>query len=79
MEKKLPHETTVVWQVGETISRFECKGFVLKGLKLFQTPEKLAQVKVLSKIIKTPVSIALCSVAYSSHLDSQIIMIPPPD
>jgi hypothetical protein len=33
-------------------------------LKLFQTPEKLAQVKVLSKIIKTPVSIALCSVAY---------------
>ncbi|KAH8961420.1 hypothetical protein BDL97_05G049400, partial [Sphagnum fallax] len=30
-------------QVGEIISRFECKGFVLKGLKLFQTPEKLAQ------------------------------------
>jgi nucleoside diphosphate kinase len=79
VEKKLPHETTVVWQVGEIISRFECKGFVLKGLKLFQTPEKLAQVKVLSKIIKTPLSIALCSVAYSSHLDSQIIMIPPPD
>jgi nucleoside-diphosphate kinase len=30
-------------QVGEIISRFEHKGFVLKGLKLFQTPEELAQ------------------------------------
>ncbi|CAK9226823.1 unnamed protein product [Sphagnum troendelagicum] len=33
----------LVIRVGEIISRFECKGFVLKGLKLFQTPEKLAQ------------------------------------
>ncbi len=31
-------------QVGEIISRFERKGFVLKGLKLWQTPEELAQV-----------------------------------
>jgi nucleoside diphosphate kinase len=30
-------------QVGEIISRFERKGFVLKGLKLWQTPEELAQ------------------------------------
>jgi nucleoside diphosphate kinase len=31
-------------QVGEIISRFERKGFILKGLKLFQTAEELAQV-----------------------------------
>ncbi|CAM6026317.1 unnamed protein product [Sphagnum balticum] len=30
-------------KVGEIISRFECKGFVLKRLKLFQTPEKFVQ------------------------------------
>ncbi|KAH9574558.1 hypothetical protein CY35_01G064100 [Sphagnum magellanicum] len=29
--------------VGEIISRFERKGFVLKGLKLWQAPEELAQ------------------------------------
>ncbi|XP_006664086.2 nucleoside diphosphate kinase 2, chloroplastic [Oryza brachyantha] len=29
--------------VGEIISRFEKKGFVLKGLKLFQCPKELAQ------------------------------------
>ena len=29
--------------VGEIIGRFERKGFVLKGLKLFQTPKELAQ------------------------------------
>lgn len=29
--------------VGEIISRFERKGFVLKGLKLFQCPEDLAK------------------------------------
>eukprot|EP00897_Mesotaenium_endlicherianum_P003557 jgi/Mesen1/3229/ME000187S02396 len=30
--------------VGEIVSRFEKKGFTLKGLKLFQCPERLAQV-----------------------------------
>eukprot|EP00249_Psilotum_nudum_P005496 c18929_g1_i1 orf=492-1178(-) len=30
--------------VGEIISRFERKGFVLKGLKLFQCPKELAEV-----------------------------------
>ncbi|KAM0897841.1 hypothetical protein ACQ4PT_022300 [Festuca glaucescens] len=30
--------------VGEIISRFEKKGFLLKGLKLFQCPKELAQV-----------------------------------
>ena len=29
--------------VGEIISRFERKGFVLKGLKLFQCPRALAE------------------------------------
>jgi len=29
--------------VGEIIARFEKKGFVLRGLKLFQTPQELAQ------------------------------------
>eukprot|EP00899_Mesostigma_viride_P010206 jgi/Mesvir1/19187/Mv11509-RA.1 len=29
--------------VGEIISRFERKGFILKGLKLFQTPKDLAE------------------------------------
>lgn len=32
------------WQVGEIISRFEKKGFLLKGLKLFQCPKDLAEV-----------------------------------
>jgi nucleoside-diphosphate kinase len=31
--------------VGEIITRFERKGFQLKGLKLFQTPEDLAKVQ----------------------------------
>ncbi|KAK8939583.1 hypothetical protein KSP40_PGU015252 [Platanthera guangdongensis] len=30
--------------VGEIISRFEKKGFLLKGLKLFQCPKELAEV-----------------------------------
>jgi len=29
--------------VGNVISRFESKGFVLKGLKLFQCPKSLAE------------------------------------
>ena len=33
-------------QVGEIITRFENKGFVLKGLKLFQCPEDLAKVRL---------------------------------
>lgn len=35
------------WQVGDIISRFERKGFALKGLKLFQTPKELAEVRFL--------------------------------
>lgn len=31
-------------QVGEIITRFEKKGFKLKGLKLFQCPKDLAEV-----------------------------------
>ncbi|XP_020527725.1 nucleoside diphosphate kinase 2, chloroplastic isoform X2 [Amborella trichopoda] len=37
----LPH--LVASMVGEIISRFEKKGFLLKGLKLFQCPEELAK------------------------------------
>ncbi|CAM6077264.1 unnamed protein product [Sphagnum tenellum] len=58
--------------VGEIISRFECKGFVLTGLKLFQTPEKLAQThdfelkekqfypKLVEYIISSPVICMVC-------------------
>lgn len=35
-------------QVGEIISRFEKKGFKLKGLKLFECPKELAEVCFLS-------------------------------
>jgi len=33
--------------VGEIISRFEKKGFLLKGLKLFSCPKDLAEVSLL--------------------------------
>lgn len=35
-------------KVGEIISRFEKKGFLLKGLKLFQCPKELAEVRFLA-------------------------------
>ncbi|RRT84078.1 hypothetical protein B296_00015232, partial [Ensete ventricosum] len=42
----LPH--LVAAMVGEIISRFEKKGFLLKGLKLFQCPKELAEVRFLA-------------------------------
>jgi hypothetical protein len=48
--------------VGNIISRFEAKGFVLKGLKLFQCPKALAEehykvsVCVRAKFAREPVS-----------------------
>jgi nucleoside-diphosphate kinase len=61
-------------QVGEIISRFERKGFILKGLKLFQTAEELAQnhyfelkekpfyPKLVKYIISSPAWYVLCLV-----------------
>ncbi|KAK8914061.1 hypothetical protein KSP39_PZI023818 [Platanthera zijinensis] len=37
--------------VGEIISRFEKKGFLLKGLKLFQCPKELAEIRLLEMLI----------------------------
>ncbi|CAK9225730.1 unnamed protein product [Sphagnum troendelagicum] len=72
------------WWVGEIISRFECKGFVLTGLKLFQTPEKLAQThdfelkekqfypKLVEYIISSPV---ICMVSFQVSSNFQALWI----
>lgn len=52
--------------VGEIISRFENKGFVLKGLKMFQTPKELAQEHYKARQIDTraPQSLLRCRLLF---------------
>ena len=38
------------WQVGDIITRFERKGFQIVGLKMFQTPKSLAEVRIVSYV-----------------------------
>ena len=33
-------------QVGDIVSRFEKKGFVLKGMKMFQCPKEVAEAQI---------------------------------